>query len=296
MKINEVGGLLGYSQERAEKLISEGLALPKSGNIVILSASRDGGMIDVSDEQFNEFASAFEAEQPGRHPPAGVRRGLLVESSHRCAICREGPPFQFHHMLDWAKLKHQDPHHMLTVCGTCHTRCTNGFIDYKSQVEYKTQIEQRTKSIRWRTDCQFRSIEDAELRPWLSVGERVGIRALEDEFGCEVRTNVTVPAGNGWVNFNAAVVRKEELVGIELHEYKGGGFPYFQVEHLAEVVSQTRFDRFQKCVLYVAVVSAVDESLDAEVQAELEKRKAAAPCELQIRMYRINPLRTKYSL
>jgi hypothetical protein len=40
MKISEVGGLLGYSQERAEKLIYEGLALPKSGNIVILRATR----------------------------------------------------------------------------------------------------------------------------------------------------------------------------------------------------------------------------------------------------------------
>jgi hypothetical protein len=296
MTINEVAAFLGYSPERAERLVENGLVLPKTGTIVKLSSTKVGDRIDIGEDQFNEFVAAFEAEEPGRHPPAGVRRALLVESRHRCAICREGPPFQFHHMLDWAKLKHHDPHHMLTVCGTCHSRCTNGFIDYKAQVDYKTQIEQRTKSIRWRTDTPFRSIEDAELRPWLSVGERVAVRALEEEFGCEVRTNVTVPAGSGWINFNAGVVREEELIGIEIREYKGGAFPYFQIEHLAEIVSQTKFHRFHKCTLYVAVISEADEALDAQVQAELGKRKAVARCEIQIRMYRLNPLRTKYSL
>jgi hypothetical protein len=44
-------------------------------------------------------------------------------------------------MLDWAKIQHHDPRHMLAICGTCHTRCTNGEIDYKAQVEYKTHLK-----------------------------------------------------------------------------------------------------------------------------------------------------------
>src|SRR5262249_49572254 len=153
-----------------------------------------------------------EAEEPGRWPPAAVRRSLLVEAKHRCAICRDAAPIQFHHMLDWAKVRHHDPRHMLAVCGTCHSRCTNGFIDYRSQVAYKTQLTQvAAHGEPHGLAPAYRRIEDSELRQWLTVGERVALRALADEFGCEVRTNVRVTAGDGWINFGAAVVRGEDL-------------------------------------------------------------------------------------
>src|SRR4051812_4057623 len=99
MTINEVAGLLGYSRERVERLIAEGVALPKSGAVVNLAFTRQGATFDVSDEQFNEFVAKFEAEEPGRWPPVAVRRELLIEARHRCAICRDSAPLQFHHML-----------------------------------------------------------------------------------------------------------------------------------------------------------------------------------------------------
>src|SRR5258708_5369873 len=140
MTINEVAGLLGYSKERVERLIAEGLALPRSGVIATLQCTRQAGAMDVSDDQFNEFVGKFEAEEPGRWPPAAVRRELLVEATHRCAICHDSAPLQFHHMLDWAKIKHHDARHMLALCGTCHTRCSNGFIDYQAQLAYKNKL------------------------------------------------------------------------------------------------------------------------------------------------------------
>ncbi len=62
------------------------------------------------------------------------------------------------------------------------------------------------------------------------------------------------------------------------------------------VISKTKLDRFQKLVLYVAVASAADQRLDEEVEAQLKKIRDTASCEMQIRMYRINPLRAKYSI
>jgi hypothetical protein len=141
MTINEVAALLGYSQDRVKELIASGLRLPKSGEIIRLAATGCGARVEIDDARVDEFLRLLDAEEPGRHPPVSVRRELLVEAKHACAICRAVAPPQFHHMLDWAKAKNHDARHMLMVCGTCHTRCTNGEIDYKSQIVYKTQLK-----------------------------------------------------------------------------------------------------------------------------------------------------------
>lgn len=142
MNINEVAGLLGYSKEKVEALMKDGLELPKSKKVVKLQYTDQAGNPDISDQQFNDFVNQFEAEEPGRWPPAEVRRELLVEARHLCAICRQPAPPQYHHMLDFAKVKHHDPKRMLSICGTCHHRCTIGQIDYKAQMHYKAQMQQ----------------------------------------------------------------------------------------------------------------------------------------------------------
>ena len=58
----------------------------------------------------------------------------------RCAICWESHPLQYHHMVEWAKLPHHDLRHMIAICGSCHTKCTKGTIDHKSQVIYKAKL------------------------------------------------------------------------------------------------------------------------------------------------------------
>lgn len=146
MTLNEVAGLLGYSREQVADLIKSGLALPVSGTLIKLQTTGIGDQLDISDDQFNEFVAKFDAEEPGRWPPAEVRRELLVEARHACAICGSFAPLQYHHMLDWAKVKHHDARHMLAICGTCHSRCTNGQIDYKSQCQYKAKLCARAGS------------------------------------------------------------------------------------------------------------------------------------------------------
>jgi hypothetical protein len=144
---------------------------------------------------------------------------------------------------------------------------------------------------------EFREIADGEIRHGLSVAERVAILELEKEFGCKVKTDVKVAAGDKWANFHAAVVRGETLVAIEIQEYKGGGFPYFQIDHLAKVGSEWKFDRFHGFMLYVAVISDLAQTeLDDQVKAGLEEVARKAPCKVEIRMYRLNPLRAKHGL
>ena len=134
------------------------------------------------------------------------------------------------------------------------------------------------------------------MRQELTVGELVAIHALSEEFGCEIAVNVSIPAGDGWINLHGAVVRGEDLVAIEIRENKGNGVPYFQIEHLIELGSTLRFHRFSKFVLYVAVVSEAPPELDESVRAKLAQMASAAPCEVHVRMYRLNTLRAKYNI
>jgi hypothetical protein len=99
MTINEVASLLGYPRDRIKDLIDDGMPLPRSKATVKLAASMVGGVLDISEAQLDEFIAQFAAEDPERYPPTNVRRELLVESRHACAICEQIAPPQFHHML-----------------------------------------------------------------------------------------------------------------------------------------------------------------------------------------------------
>jgi hypothetical protein len=140
MTLKEVASLLAYSVDHVKKFISTGLKLPGSGKMAKLGATKVGRGIEVTDKQLNAFIRRFEAEEPGRWPPVEVRRELLVEANHLCAVCREALPPQFHHMLEWSKIRHHDPRHMLVLCGGCHDRCRTGEIDTAAQAMYKAKL------------------------------------------------------------------------------------------------------------------------------------------------------------
>ena len=140
LKINEAASILNLSREQILDAIQNGLLLPNTQTRTRLSASKCNGEYDITDCDLDAFIAEFEQKEPGRHPPVSVRRQLLVEARHRCAICLDSAPLKFHHMIDWARIKHHDSKRMLAVCGTCHDRCTKGQIDYKSQLMYKAKL------------------------------------------------------------------------------------------------------------------------------------------------------------
>lgn len=141
MDLKEAAVLLGWSRDSVLDAINVGVKLPKSGSTLRLGASKSEKTWELSDDQLQVFVGAFEAEEPGRHPPIRVRRELRTEARHQCAICRRDLPLQFHHILEWAELRHHDPHHMLAICGGCHDKIGVGQIDRAEQRTYKRKLE-----------------------------------------------------------------------------------------------------------------------------------------------------------
>ena len=140
MTLNEAAKILGWPRSEVVIALTDGIRLPKSGTPQKLRGQRVRSDWDITDTELDDFIQAFEAEEPGRHSPVAVRRELLVEARHRCAVCRAVAPLQFHHILEFNKVKHHDPTHMLAVCGTCHDRIGLGEIDSKAQRIYKDQL------------------------------------------------------------------------------------------------------------------------------------------------------------
>lgn len=70
MNLGEVLGLLGkWSREELKTAIEEGVALPSSGAIVRLEATRIGRDYDIDESSLDQFIARFNQEEPGRWPP-----------------------------------------------------------------------------------------------------------------------------------------------------------------------------------------------------------------------------------
>lgn len=144
LTLKEAALLLRMSISDIKQAVTQGVALPRSEAIVVLETCLRGSEKVVDNSALERFIERFENEEPGRHPPAKVRRKLLVEAQHKCTICRSDAPRQFHHIIEWAKLKHHDHRHMMVICGTCHDKIGVGEIDRLSQKQYKKSITQKT--------------------------------------------------------------------------------------------------------------------------------------------------------
>jgi hypothetical protein len=147
-----------------------------------------------------------------------------------------------------------------------------------------------------RADLRYRPIAATEVRLDLSVAEMVAFCELEQELGCHVEKDVQVAAGGGWLRLHGAVVRDEDLIGIDIREHHGSGIAYFQIEHLLDLCAKLRFERFRKCAVYLVVVSDGPQESDLAVRAKLEDLLAASGLEGQVRMLRLNELRAKFGL
>ncbi|MFI9331902.1 HNH endonuclease [Kitasatospora sp. NPDC052868] len=75
--------------------------------------------------------------------PAELRRRVLVEAGHRCAIpsCRQHP-VDIEHIDDWAKVQEHRFENLIALCPTCHRRKGNGpdQIDRRSLRQYKANL------------------------------------------------------------------------------------------------------------------------------------------------------------
>ncbi|MFI2286443.1 HNH endonuclease [Streptomyces niveus] len=74
--------------------------------------------------------------------PTALKRAVLVEAGHRCAIptCRQ-TPVELAHITPWSKAKEHTFDNLIALCPTCHTRFDRGDIDRKAILQYKQNLE-----------------------------------------------------------------------------------------------------------------------------------------------------------
>ena len=73
--------------------------------------------------------------------PAAIKRRILVEAGHRCAIptCRYIET-DIHHIVPWAQCQAHDYENLIALCSNCHRRADRGEIDRKSLLLYKANL------------------------------------------------------------------------------------------------------------------------------------------------------------
>ena len=73
--------------------------------------------------------------------PAQVKRRVLVEAGHRCAIptCRH-PTTELAHIKPYSEVERHEHSNLIALCPNCHTRYDQGEIDRKSMRIYKRKI------------------------------------------------------------------------------------------------------------------------------------------------------------
>src|SRR4051812_48640268 len=79
---------------------------------------------------------------PPRPPiPASLKRQVLIEAGHRCAIptCKQTTT-EIAHIIQWAKVKNHEFDNLIALCPNCHSRYDKGEIDRKSMVQYKLNL------------------------------------------------------------------------------------------------------------------------------------------------------------
>lgn len=73
--------------------------------------------------------------------PAELKRKVLVEAGHRCAIhtCRH-PTTDVHHIVPWEDCHEHSYENLIALCPNCHRRTGLGEIDRKSLRMYKARV------------------------------------------------------------------------------------------------------------------------------------------------------------
>lgn len=101
----------------------------------------------------------------GRPPiPAELRRRVLVEAGHRCAIptCRH-IQIDIHHIIPWAQRQAHEYDNLIALCPNCHRRADVGEIDRKSLRLYKFNLRfAHDKYSQLEMDVLFELYQEAE--------------------------------------------------------------------------------------------------------------------------------------
>lgn len=73
--------------------------------------------------------------------PAELRRTVLLEAGHRCAVptCQH-PQVDLHHIIPWSEVREHRFDNLVALCPNCHRRAGRGQIDRKALLRYKLRL------------------------------------------------------------------------------------------------------------------------------------------------------------
>ncbi len=91
--------------------------------------------------QSTPIVEAFMRKTSRPKIPAELRRRVLVEAGHRCAIptCRE-IDVDVHHIIPWETVRKHDYSNLIALCPKCHRMILRGLIDRKALRMYKANL------------------------------------------------------------------------------------------------------------------------------------------------------------
>ncbi|MGO9006426.1 MAG: HNH endonuclease [Beijerinckiaceae bacterium] len=104
--------------------------------------------------------------------PADIRRRVLVEAGHRCAIptCRY-IEVDVHHIVAWSQCKEHEYDNLIALCPNCHRRADRGEIDRKALRLYKFNLRfahDKYSQIEMDVLFELASMPDGRGIPWLA--------------------------------------------------------------------------------------------------------------------------------
>jgi hypothetical protein len=120
------------------------------------------------------------SQDEGRHIPADIRRQVLLEAGHACAIptC-QFPAIEFAHIVPFAEVKSHDPTNIIALCPNHHHQYDQKkSIDRKSMRAYKLKLQFLNKRY---TKYELRLLAQlAEKAYVLAAGEIQVLGLLKD--------------------------------------------------------------------------------------------------------------------
>ena len=157
--------------------------------------------------------------------PADIRRKVLVEAGHRCAIptCRH-IEVDVHHIIPWAQCNTHEYDNLIALCPNCHRRADRGEIDRKSLRLYKLNLRfVHDKYSQLEIDILFElnQLPPTQALPWQGYNMILLKRILDSGFITIHETRATISAGKTKMNPDYITISpkgKQFLVDLAIKE------------------------------------------------------------------------------
>lgn len=141
----------------------------------------------------DQLECSFHMTTDGSRPDisAELRRRVLLEAGHRCAIptCRH-MEVDLHHIIPWSEVREHEYENLIALCPNCHRSAHRGDIDRKSLRAYKANLRlAHDKFSRLELDYLFKYCRVLDCTPYPSFMRLLYERLIEAGFVTTRRGN-----------------------------------------------------------------------------------------------------------